>query len=376
MPEQVNLMRASQEWANRPDDQRYLSLDELHAAVQARADASAVDILQHRHLTADGQQRMVEGEDMAGERTMQLQVTGSDTPVVPTHWSFSQLCSRARVPAAWARDDTHPQIAALAMNYGLQVKSPGTDSMLMTVEQNGHKVLRCITGPSYGRIYDHRVVEAVQQVNEDGRWKVPAASYTAQNPKLATTLYASDRDCFIFLVDPSTPIEIPRPGGGEPEVLWRGFYVWNSEVGKTTFGLTTFLYRYVCDNRIIWGAEDVSELRIRHTSGGPDRFVREGMPLLAKYAESTVGRTLEVAKRAMAMSVATTDDGVKDWLIRQRFNVKEAVRIIAKAQEEEGQARTVWDLVQGGTALARGLRHTDSRLQLEQRASALLKQVA
>jgi hypothetical protein len=57
-----------------------------------------------------------------------------------------------------------------------------------------------------GRIWDSQVVAAVERVNEDGRWQIPAASYQARNPKRATTLYASDRDVFIFLVDPNNPV--------------------------------------------------------------------------------------------------------------------------------------------------------------------------
>ena len=85
--------------------------------------------------------------------------------------------------------------------------------------------LRSLTSPNYGRIWDIQVVEAVERVNHDGMWKVPAASYSASNPKRATTLYASDRDVFIFLVDPDHPIEV-----GD-DILFRGFYTWNSEVG-------------------------------------------------------------------------------------------------------------------------------------------------
>ena len=130
--------------------------------------------------------------------------------------------------------------------------------------------LRSLTSPNYGRIWDIQVVEAVERVNHDGMWKVPAASYSASNPKRATTLYASDRDVFIFLVDPDHAIEI-----GD-DVLFRGFYTWNSEVGSQVFGLSTFLYRYVCDNRMIWGASNVQEVRIRHTRGAPERFGYEG----------------------------------------------------------------------------------------------------
>src|SRR5204862_718616 len=107
--------------------------------------------------------------------------------------------------------------------------------------------------------------------------------------------YASDRDVFIFLVDPNNPVEV------DGEVLYRGFYTWNSEVGSAVFGLTTFLYRYVCDNRIIWGATDVKELRIRHTGGAPERFAWEGQRFLTRYAEES---TAKIAAGVTAAQIA------------------------------------------------------------------------
>jgi len=89
------------------------------------------------------------------------------------------------------------------------------------------------------------------------RWTGKA--YDGVNSKRATTLYASDCDVFIFLVNEARPIDV------DGQTYFRGFYTWNSEVGKATFGRASFLYSYVCANRIIWGARDVEELRIRHT---------------------------------------------------------------------------------------------------------------
>ena len=82
-------------------------------------------------------------------------------------------------------------------------------------------------------------------------------------------LYASDRDVFMFLIDEDHPIEVRN------ERLSRGLFIWNSEVGKSSFGLTTFLYRYVCGNHIVWGAENVKEIRIRHSLNAPSgHFLR------------------------------------------------------------------------------------------------------
>jgi hypothetical protein len=40
---------------------------------------------------------------------------------------------------------------------------------------------------------------------------------------------------------------------------------------------------------------------------------------------------------------------------------------------EEGDARTVWQLVNGGTALARSIPHADTRVAFERRVSSLLR---
>src|SRR3546814_12221054 len=82
--------------------------------------------------------------------------------------------------------------------------------------------------------------------------------------KGTTTLYASDRDVFLFLVDDTNPIEAGRLPNGDPDPFFRGFYCWNSEVGSKTHGLATFYLRAVCLNRNIWGAEDFEEISIPH----------------------------------------------------------------------------------------------------------------
>ncbi len=68
--------------------------------------------------------------------------------------------------------------------------------------------------------------------------------------KDTTTLYASDRDVFLFLVDDTNPIEAGRLPDGSPDVYFRGFYCWNSEVGSKTLGIASFYLRAVCMNRI------------------------------------------------------------------------------------------------------------------------------
>ena len=98
--------------------------------------------------------------------------------------------------------------------------------LVKTLEaDNGRVELRAVTGPDYGRIWDHELVAAVMKIAGNGigdtRWKVPGVldwATMTHNPfvdvtKDTTTLYASDRDVFLFLVDDTNPIEAGRFAG-------------------------------------------------------------------------------------------------------------------------------------------------------------------
>src|SRR5205085_2211526 len=82
-----------------------------------------------------------------------------------------------------------------------------------------------------------------------------------------TTLFASDRDMFVFLADEDRRIEVPGRRNGSGGSMARGFFVWNSEVGDKTLGLGFFLFDYVCCNRIVWGADQYTESRTPPTAG-------------------------------------------------------------------------------------------------------------
>jgi hypothetical protein len=161
-------------------------------------------------------------------------------------------------------------------------------------------------------------------------------------------------------------------------VLKRGFYVWNSEVGSATFGLATFTYDDVCDNRIIWGQADFAELRIRHTSGGPHRFVAQAAPQLRAYGNAGTGDVVATVRAAKAREVGRDKDAVLAWMKQRGFTLPEAGAAYTAAQRDKRgyNPRTVWGLVQGMTDVAHGIAHTDDRVALESRAGRLLEAVA
>jgi hypothetical protein len=365
----TTITRASREWFSRPNDERYLTLELLHEAVLARSEASRSRNTYNKSLIARGE------EEAGGAFYLEHEELGI---LDPTHWSLSQLATVSHTPASWLREiatvPAGPAFAAHAVNLGLRHLAHTEAIQVMSTRESpgsDRSALRCIVGPNYGRIYDHQVVEAVLHVNADGRWHVPAASYQAREPKRATTLYASDRDVFIFLVDEKNPVEVYVEGSTRR--LFRGFMVWNSEVGHHKFGFLTFLYDYVCDNRMVWGARNVKELSIKHTRNAPERFLREVRPLLRDYAEASVVEIEAQLERSARKKVGGTDAEVLAFLREHDFTKREGEEIIRMAKAEEGGARSVWEIVNGGTALARSIPYADERVTMERRVSSLLK---
>ena len=369
--------RVSSEWFNRPDDERYLSLDDLWASVKGRSERSRSRVVQ----TADIR---VEAARDSAER-LHLMLPKAQEPVSPTHWAFGQLASIVGAPASYLRQLPAP-LAGINLQYGLtnhraeQVKTFETEE--------GRTELRAVTGPDYGRIHDHELVEAVQRIAGNGtgdtRWKVPGVldwSTGVYNPDVeisrdTTTLYASDRDVFLFLVDDHNPIEAGRLPDGSPDLYFRGFYCWNSEVGAKTLGMASFYLRAVCQNRNLWGVEEFQEITIRHSKYAASRFAHEAAPALTRFANSSPQGFMNGIKAARQQIVARTDEDRDAFLRKRGFSKAESGKIIEKVLMEEGRPpESIFDFVQGITRLARDKTQQDARLDMEGRAKKLLDRV-
>lgn len=370
--------RVSSEWFSRPDDERFLSLSSLHAAVKARADRAIARTVETRDVK-------VEASRDDAER-LALLVPGLDEPIVPTHWSFGQLCSLVGAPSGYLRQLPAP-LAGINMQHGLL--SHRAELMKTLETDEGRIELRAVTGPDYGRIWDHELVAAVMKIAGDGtgdtRWKVPGLldwSNMTHNPfvevtKDTTTLYASDRDVFLFLVDDAHPIEAGRLPNGDPDLFFRGFYAWNSEVGSKTLGIASFYLRAVCMNRNIWGAEGFEEISIRHSKFAANRFAHEAAPALENFAASSPVPFMAGIKAARERLVARTDEDRQAFLRKRGFSKGDTDRIIATVLDEEGHPpASIFDFVQGITAVARDKPHQDTRLELEGKAAKLLAAAA
>lgn len=359
----MNITTASRQWASRPPDQRFRTLPDLHEAVLKRREASsepttAVDQLQFFHRD---RQSLYVATDNGGGATLS-----------PTHWSFGQLCRFAGAPAYYLRTLT-ADLAAECLNQSiLRARNQEVKLLLNRAES----LLGAVTSTSYGRIWDADVVETVDRILDGcgGRF------YNPPSMSGPAGLYASDHDVFMFFIDGGDFIE-----AGPADVLHRGFFVWNSETGAKTFGVSMFLFRRVCANHIIWGAEDVDSLIVRHTSGGPARFDRDVIPVLQNYVSASTKPIKDKVQKARETRLEAvlsvpgekplSDPWIATFAERFGFSSKVVRQAIEAAQADEGQCVSLWDLEQGLTRVARDIEFIDTRVALETRAGKLLETV-
>lgn len=365
--------RVSSQWFSRPDDQRFLSIADLHNHTLEVANASDV-------ATANvADMRVIAQADKPDSLRLQLD---DGRQVRPTHWSFGQFCSMVQAPAGYLRK-LPAAIAGINLQYGL---TNYRGELMKTYQtKDGTAELRAVTSATYGRIYDHEVVGAVKALcDRDSRWKVPGVinwrdqtyNPNAEVTRESTTLFASDRDVFLFLVDDRNPIEIGKLADGSPDLVFRGFYAWNSEVGAKSFGLAAMYLRGVCQNRNLWGVEGYREFTFRHSKGAPARFMREAGRQLEQFANAGSQKLIEGVKAAKAAIVADSDEKAVEFVARQGFSQAKSAEIVERVLQEEGRpARSIWDIVQGITAVARGEGHQDARIDMERTAGKLLDKI-
>lgn len=356
------LLMASNQWSTRPADQRFKSLADLHAAVtlgRERARTATADVAGLHAKVIDGAVYLNGRMD----RTASL-----------THWSFGQLARYADAPPSYLRTLPAP-LAAECLNNGLATyRTAGEDAtarLLFNVAPEDNALsLRAMTSEGYSRIWDADITSRLVKLEADGSgWQPAPAAFDGSRG-----LYASDHDVFAFMVDNDRRIFETLPGGG----LGRGFFVWNSEVGASSFGLMSFLYEYVCGNHRVWGASQVSEVRIRHVGTADDRAFSQLAVELRKYADSSAADDELKIERARSFVLGADKDSVIDavfsrvkGLSRQRIGA--AYALAEKRVDWYGNPRSAWGLAGGLTEIARDLPHADERVTLDRAAGKVME---
>jgi len=386
MSRKQNLVTASREWATRPADQRFWTLKELYERSLKYAEESYT----HQVRLADCSVLATEKEDLV------LDMANVDTPATFQHYSFNQLAGLAGAPAGYLRGLPAP-IAALNLNHGLQQID---GSQLLMLHKNGGHALRCVTSDGYSRIWNYEVAEMALALEEEGGWVVPPARPTSlpDVPVRKATeadvlrkgshlslgigvgddispagLYASDHDCFIFQVNVDRPID-----AGNGEMLYRGVFWRNSEVGDARFTGTMFLFDTVCGNHIVWGARIVAEISIIHRGNAQEMF-REAMAQATVMMEAPSSDDENRIKAAKLYEIAPTSKETIETIYRKSVGLskrecEDAYILATRHAEDHGtEPNTAWGYAAGITRLSQGQTATDKRDLMDRAAGKVLE---
>src|SRR5258705_10544397 len=247
----VHAYTAHREWAKRPPDERYASVEQLFDAARARRSGTEERITETVNLHV---QAVAADALPIGDRHMQASAL--------THWSFEQLAGLAGAPPTYLRTLPAP-IAADAINYGLQ-RSARVEQQLFAAG-TAPWTLHAITSPRYARVHHAELAGRVLDLMAlHPSWHLPLGHKDGVMgaERVPSGAYLGDRDMFLFLVDDNRDLDDPtdRTHAG----LFRGFILRNSDVGAAALTLDLFLFRMVCGNHIIWGFQHVAGFRRRH----------------------------------------------------------------------------------------------------------------
>src|SRR2546425_912575 len=247
----VTAYTAHREWAMRPPDEWFASVQAFYEVARARRDRT--------------EERAIDAVDLRTEAVasdaLALQKTWDRQPAL-TNWSFEQLATIAGAPPKYLR--TLPAaIASAAINHGLERQR--REQQQLFVDQAAPWTVHAITSPRYARVHhDELAARVLDLMARHPTWQQPLGYkdgvYGAE--RVPSGAYLGDRDMFLFLVDGNRNLDDPtdRSHAG----MFRGFILRNSDVGAAALTLDLFLFRAVCANHLIWGFTHVAGFRRRH----------------------------------------------------------------------------------------------------------------
>jgi len=381
----LNLMQASEQWAHRPNDERFWTLRDMHAATVA-----------HRSASMEVLRPMKDCRLSATDRGVAMEFAEGISAEV-SHYAFTQVCRQLSAPASYLRQ-LPSQLAVDCLRTNVwQLDNPENErNLLLDTSDPSRYRLRATTSDRYVRVWNHELVEALQGLESEG-WVVPPArpSGLGGDTRIATDedcidfgdspltvkpgdeiapagLYASDHDMFAFMIHPEVVIE----NGLSPAGMRRGTMLRQSEVGACSIWKLDFLFDTVCGNHIVWDAREVRETRVRHMgSSVEDNWVAMVRNITEEAQMSAQEQEAEI-KRAQEIILGSGRDEIMGLLFKHRWATK---RLAGQAFDEaeqhsdvHGDPHSLWGMVSGITRLSQESKYADERADLDRAAGKML----
>lgn len=400
----LNLLDAHYQWATRPNDERFETLQEGRDAsytIHTRSHEKEGIKLSDLELRTMGMGRSAQSE---------LVIVGpSKVPTRMTNYAFGQVAQFAGAPAGYMRK-LPPLLAANCVNFSMKQRieaerlngNPEANVMLYSKTGSAKDVImRAFTSTGYERLWDYEVFDMLLEFEAKG-WKTPPARPVRGNDprqrpatrddvsRLSGThglsvsvgdmiapagIYASDHDMWCFLVDENNPID--DGFGGR---LGRGMFVWNGEVGQRSYGAMQFLYRSVCGNHIVWDAEGIKTFRFNHTKNIHERFekIQKEMETYAHVAASKTEKQIKWAKaQTFGKDKASTVEGAVEAAKKAAIPItkksfERAYDLADRFVERFGDPNSYWAVVNGLTEISQEEPYADVRTDLDKAAGKFM----
>jgi hypothetical protein len=222
--------------------------------------------------------------------------------------------------------------------------------------------VRSIHGHSYTRLSNADLVTLLREFAVD--FEPPQKGSTG-----GSGLYCGEQDLFAFMIDSTGWAEI------DGQAFAPGFYVWNSEVGKRSVGVSTFWFQAVCKNHIIWDAVEVTDFARKHTGK-----VGEALGDIRRIVEGLVERRDErkdgfVAMIRKAMEQRLGEDAEEVMKALGRAGIRKTLAKRALEIAERQGRFTIFAVVDALTRIAREFQNAGERTDADQRAASLFSLV-
>lgn len=382
----VNLMAASRQWANRPPDERFWTIEDLEGylnAVKARSIEGRAGIHRFRAV--------VENDN--------LLIAGREHNAEITNYALGQLCQRVDFPAS-PLQKLSAKLAAEVINERIEAMAV-EDEVQLLVEQGEKFRIRSVTSDRYARIWSADLIPFLKHLQSNG-WKVPPARPAMENQpgtRVATEkdilsnqgefglsvnvgdsiapagLYAGDRDMFAFMVNTDNQVD-----DGTGRKLSRFAIMTNSEVGAGSLSLTEGLMMNVCGNHILWGVSNIIQLRYRHIGEVAERAA-EALELaksrLSNWQDVNIGDKMNLLR---GHTIAPDKDVVVECVYKLRLDpslTQKALKAGYEAGEVYGEIdgaapNTPLGLVHGITRYSQTINNANERMKVDLAAGKIM----
>jgi hypothetical protein len=277
---------------------------------------------------------------------------GTDGDFLMNDWSFSQLCGLARVNRETV-NRLSPETAARVFRETLP---SGTKPLQVLADGN---TIRSVHGASYTRLWNIDLLNLVSEFATDFTPPQEAAGG-------GTGLYAGEQDLFVFLIDPAGWTEI----GGQ--AFAPGCFLWNSEVGRRSVGISTFWFQAVCANHIVWDATEVVEFSRKHTANVSDALggIRRALEQLVQKRDARKDGFARLMQQSLREHLGDEDEALH--VLNDAGIQRKLARQALEIARQQGRF-TIFSVVDALTRLAGQLPNAGERLEADQKAAALLK---